>query len=135
MIGTIAHNALLISVAVLALGIIVTPVAIRSDRRDWLQLLYGAVYTNFMLVTIAAVAMVVALVTHDFSVSYVAAVGSRSTPLLFTIISLWGALEGSILFWAWVLAMYSAAVVWLHHRRPGNLIPYAAMTLLAVAAF
>ncbi|MEO7502907.1 MAG: heme lyase CcmF/NrfE family subunit, partial [Gemmatimonadaceae bacterium] len=86
-------------------------------------------------VTIAAVAMVVALVTHDFSVSYVAAVGSRSTPLLFTIISLWGALEGSILFWAWVLAMYSAAVVWLHHRRPGNLIPYAAMTLLAVAAF
>jgi cytochrome c-type biogenesis protein CcmF len=68
-------------------------------------------------------------------VSYVANVGSRSTPLLFTIISLWGALEGSILFWGWVLAMYSAAVVWLHHRRPGNLIPYAAMTLLAVSAF
>jgi cytochrome c-type biogenesis protein CcmF len=134
-IGTIAHSALLVSVAVVALGIILTPVAIRGDRREWLQLVYGAVYTNFMLVTIAAVAMVVALVTHDFSVSYVAAVGSRSTPLLFTIISLWGALEGSILFWAWVLAMYAAAVVWLHHRRPGNLVPYAAMTLLAVAAF
>jgi cytochrome c-type biogenesis protein CcmF len=133
--GTIAHSALLISVAVVALGIILTPVAIRSDRREWLQLVYGAVYTNFMLVTIAAVSMVVALVTHDFSVSYVAAVGSRSTPLLFTVISLWGALEGSILFWAWVLAMYAAAVVWLHHRRPGNLVPYAAMTLLAVAAF
>jgi cytochrome c-type biogenesis protein CcmF len=65
----------------------------------------------------------------------VAAVGNRSTPLLFTVISLWGALEGSILFWAWVLAMYAAAVVWLHHRRPGNLVPYAAMTLLAVAVF
>ena len=64
---------------------------------------FAAVYTNFLLVTIAAVSMVVALVTHDFSVSYVAAVGSRSTPLLFTVISLWGALEGSILFWAWVL--------------------------------
>jgi len=134
-IGTIAHSALLVSVAVVALGMILTPVAIRTDRREWLQLVYGAVYTNFMLVTIAAVAMVVALVTHDFSVSYVAAVGSRSTPLLFTIISLWGALEGSILFWAWVLAMYAAAVVWLHHRRPGNLVPYAAMTLLAVSAF
>jgi cytochrome c-type biogenesis protein CcmF len=31
--------------------------------------------------------------------------------------------------------MYSAAVVWLHNRRPGNLIPYAAMMLLAVSAF
>jgi cytochrome c-type biogenesis protein CcmF len=134
-IGTIAHSALLVSLAVVALGVILTPVAIRTERRDWLQLAYGAVYTNFLLMTIACAAMIIALVTHDFSVSYVAAVGSRSTPLLFTIISLWGALEGSILFWGWVLAMYSAAVVWLHHRRPGNLIPYAAMTLLAVSAF
>jgi cytochrome c-type biogenesis protein CcmF len=117
------------------MGVILTPVAIRTDRREWLQIVYGAVYTNFLMMTIACTAMIVALVTHDFSVSYVAAVGSRSTPLLFTVISLWGALEGSILFWGWVLAMYSAAVVWLHHRRPGNLIPYAAMTLLAVSAF
>lgn len=135
MIGTIAHSALLVSLAVVVVGTILAPVAIRADRREWLQLVYGSVYTNFLLVSIATVAMIVALVTHDFSVSYVAAVGSRSTPLLFTVISLWGALEGSILFWGWVLAMYSAAVVWLHHRKPGNLIPYAAMTLLAVSAF
>ncbi len=135
MIGTIAHSALLVSVAVVALGVILTPVAIRRDQREWLQLVYGAVYTNFLLVSIATVSMVVALVTHDFSVSYVAAVGSRSTPLLFTIISLWGALEGSILFWAWVLAMYAAVVVRLHSGRTGDLVPYAAMTLLAVSAF
>ena len=135
MIGTIAHSALLVSLAVITLGIVLTPVAIRSDRREWLQLVYGSVYTNFLLVSVATISMVVALVTHDFSVSYVASVGSRTTPLLFTVISLWGALEGSILFWAWVLAMYAAAVVWLHHRRPGNLIPYAAMVLLVVAAF
>jgi cytochrome c-type biogenesis protein CcmF len=134
-IGLLAHNALLVSLAAVVFGAFLTPVAIRTGRRDWLQLVYGAVYTNFLLVSIAAVSMVVALVTHDFSVSYVAAVGSRSTPLLFTIISLWGALEGSILFWAWVLGLYSAAVVFLHHRRPGNLVPYAVMTLLAVAAF
>ena len=135
MIGLLAHNALWVSLATVAFGAILTPVAIRTGRREWLQLVYGAVYTNFLLVSIATLLMVVALVTHDFSVSYVAAVGSRSTPLLFTVISLWGALEGSILFWAWVLGMYAAAVVWLHHRRPGNLVPYAAMTLLAVAAF
>jgi cytochrome c-type biogenesis protein CcmF len=135
LIGPIAHNALLVSVAVVLLGVFAAPVAIRTGRREWLQLTYGAVYTNFLLVSIATVLMVVALVTHDFSVSYVAAVGSRSTPLLFTVISLWGALEGSILFWAWVLALYAAAVAWFHSRRPGNLVPYAAMTLLAVAAF
>ncbi|CAN5637785.1 heme lyase CcmF/NrfE family subunit [soil metagenome] len=135
MIGLIAHSALLVSVVAVLFGMFITPIAIRTGRREWLQLTYGAVYTNFLLVTIATVAMVVALVVHDFSVSYVAAVGSRSTPLLFTIISLWGALEGSILFWAWVLALYAAAVVWFHRDRPGNLVAYASMTMLAVAAF
>ena len=135
MIGFLANNALLISLATVLFGVVITPVAIHTGRREWLQLTYGAVYTNFLLVSVAVVLMVYALVTHDFSVSYVAQVGSRSTPLLFTVISLWGALEGSILFWAWVLSLYAAAVVLIHHRRPGNLIPYASMTLLAVAAF
>ena len=79
--------------------------------------------------------MVVALVTHDFSVSYVAQVGSRATPLFYTVISLWGALEGSILFWAWVLAMYASVVVFVNRHRPGNLIPYTALALLAVSLF
>lgn len=135
MTGLLAHDALLIAVVVVCFGAVLAPVAIRFGRRDWIQLAYGAVYTNFMLVSIAMALMVVALVTHDFSVSYVAAVGSRSTPLLFTIISLWGALEGSILFWAWVLAFYAAVLVWMHRRRPGNLIPYAAMTMLLVSLF
>ena len=120
MIGLVANSALQVSLAVVLFGLIITPVGVRAGRRDWIQLGYGAVYANFALVTIATIAMIVALVTHDFSVSYVAAVGSRSTPLLFTIISLWGALEGSILFWAWVLALYAAAVAWIHRDRPGN---------------
>ncbi len=135
MTGLVANNALLLSVATVIFGAAMTPIAIRTGRREWLKMTYAAVYTNFLLVTIATVAMLIALVRHDFSISYVASVGSRSTPLLFTIISLWGALEGSILFWAWVLALYAAVVVRIHHRRPGDLVPYTAMTLLAIAAF
>ena len=105
MIGILAHDALLIALPIMVLGIVLAPVAIRSGRRELIPIVYSALYTNFLLVTIAAAAMIVALVTHDFSVSYVAQVGSRATPLFYTVISLWGALEGSILFWAWVLAL------------------------------
>jgi len=104
-------------------------------RKEWIGIAYGAVFANFLLVSAAVIAMVLALVTHDFSVSYVAQVGSRSTPLLFTVISLWGALEGSILFWGWVLALYAFLVVTINKDRPGNLIPYTAMTLLCVSLF
>ncbi len=131
----LAHDALLISLVVIALGAALVPVAIARGRRDWIPVAYAAVYTNFLLVTIAAGSMVFALVRHDFSISYVAQVGSRATPLFYTVISLWGALEGSILFWAWVLSMYGAAIVWINRSRPGNLVPYASSALLAVAFF
>jgi cytochrome c-type biogenesis protein CcmF len=126
---------MLVSFVFVALGVVAAPLGIRQHRREWIQLSYGAVYANCLLVTIAALTMVRALVTHDFSVSYVAQVGSRATPLFYTVISLWGALEGSILFWAWVLGMYGAAVVWINRKRPGNLVPYAACTLLALSCF
>src|SRR6476469_2662150 len=133
--GLVGHGALLIALPFIALGIVAVPVAVKRGRRDWLELAYGSVYANFALMTTAALAMITALVTHDFSVSYVAQVGSRETPLFYTIISLWGALEGSILFWAWVLALYGMLVVWRTSGRPGNLVPYAAMALLAVSLF
>lgn len=94
-----------------------------------------AAYTNFGLLTVANLAMIYALVTHDFSVSYVAQVGSRSTPLLITIISLWSALDGSILFWGWVLAGYTAAAVYLNRRIQGSLVPYAMVALLGIGVF
>jgi len=131
----VGHGALLVSLPFLVLGIIAVPVAVRRGRRDWMALAYGSVYANFALVTVAVLTMLTALVTHDFSVSYVAQVGSRSTPLFYTIISLWGALEGSILFWAWVLSLYGMLVVWRSGDAPGNLVPYAAMMLLAISLF
>ncbi|MHB8839256.1 MAG: heme lyase CcmF/NrfE family subunit, partial [Gemmatimonadaceae bacterium] len=120
---------------VTALGAILGPIAVRKGRRDWLMYLYAAVYTNFALVTVSTFALIFGLVSHDFSISYVAQVGSRATPTFYTIISLWGALEGSIVFWAWVLGMYAAAVVWFNRKREGNLVPYAAVTLLVVTVF
>ena len=135
MTGFFAHNALLVSLAVILFGLVIGPLGIRRGRRDWIEIAYGAVYTNFLLVTIATLSMVYALVTHDFSVSYVAQVGSRETPLFYTVISLWGALEGSILFWAWVLALYSSAAVWINRQREGNLVPYAAAAFLGISLF
>jgi cytochrome c-type biogenesis protein CcmF len=133
--GLVGHGALLVSLPFVLLGILLVPFAVRRGRSEWVAIAYGSVYANFLLVSAAVVAMLVALVTHDFSVSYVAQVGSRATPLFYTIISLWGALEGSILFWAWVLALYSMLVVWTNRERPGTLVPYAAMVLLAVSLF
>ena len=92
-------------------------------------------YTIAGLLSVATLAMIVALVTNDFRVSYVAQVGSRATPVDIKIISLWSALEGSILFWGWVLALYAAAVVYTQRRRDDAAVGYATGTLLGVLTF
>ncbi len=131
----IGYNALLVALAVAVFGLVATPIGVRRKSAELVNGAYSAVYTMFGLTTAAVLAMIYALVTHDFSVGYVAQVGSRATPLFYTVISLWGALEGSILFWAWVLTGLAALVVFWNRDREGELIPYTSTTMLAVSVF
>ncbi|HEY8757742.1 MAG TPA: cytochrome c-type biogenesis CcmF C-terminal domain-containing protein [Candidatus Limnocylindria bacterium] len=82
----------------------------------------------FGLVLIADLAMVGALVTHDFSLVYVAENNALETPLFYSAISLWAALAGSILLWTLILA---GAVVWVALRGTRSL-PRLATVALAV---
>ena len=79
--------------------------------------------------------MVYALVTHDFSVRYVAEVGSRSTPTYFTIVSLWASLNGSILFWGAILGLYTAGMVYSLGDKHREYAPWALAVQMATAIF
>ncbi len=135
MIRLLGHSAIVAALVLAAYGAAAAVLGVRRARSDLLRSAQLATYGTFALLLVANLAMVYALVTHDFSVSYVAQVGNRSIPLFYTVISLWGALEGSILFWGLVLAGYSAAVVFLNRERHGSLVPYATATLLAIGVF
>ena len=104
-------------------------------RAGALKIVLGAV-TAFLLCMLGAnLTMVYALVTHDFSVHYVAQVGSRATPLVYTVVSLWSALEGSILFWGAILAVYVFAFARAHRHDPPTNPLLALGTMLAVGVF
>jgi len=98
----------------------------------------GRTYTWLILAAavIASAAMERALLTNDFSLRYVAANGSRSTPLLFKVTAMWSALEGSILLWGLVLAGYLAVMAHhFRHRVVDPLVGWATLTGYTVAAF
>ncbi|MGH9041448.1 MAG: heme lyase CcmF/NrfE family subunit [Acidimicrobiia bacterium] len=99
-----------------------------TGRRFALIVLTGAV--------VAAGAMEWALISHDFSIRYVVENHARATPLLYTVASLWGALEGSILLWALVLSAYLVITVRrFRDRTTDPLVAWATLTALVVAAF
>src|SRR3984893_15526286 len=92
-------------------------------------------YAFAALMALANLLMEYALLTHDFSVSYVAHVGSRSVPTWVSIVSLWSSLEGSILFWGLVMGAYVTAATWLNRDKHPEYMPYAIGVWLACGAF
>ena len=92
-------------------------------------------YAFAALMGLATLVMEYALVTHDFSVSYVAHVGSRAVPLWVTIVSLWSSLEGSILFWGFVLGIFVAVATRLTRIGHEDEMPYAIAAWLSCGAF
>jgi cytochrome c-type biogenesis protein CcmF len=116
-------------VAVLAVGLARgRPETLRHGRRYAALVLGGAL--------LATGAMEHALITHDFSLAYVAQNNSRQTPLLYTITGMWSALAGSILLWALVLSGYLVAMVLRFRRRADDaLVGWATLVVFVVAAF
>jgi cytochrome c-type biogenesis protein CcmF len=132
LLGTSLTTAALL---VAAVGLVVAVLAARRESaRLWAFARWGA-YTNLWILAVANLLMVQALLVRDFSLSYVAQVGSHATPTFFTIISLWAALEGSLLFWALVVAALTSAVVYVHRDSEGPLFPYALATMFGVGVF
>ena len=85
---------------------------------------------------LATLAMEHALVTHDFSLVFVAENNSRVTPLLYSITGLWSALAGSILLWGLALTVFTGAFVWRYRRQAADpVIRYATLVMFVVTAF
>ena len=98
----------------------------------WSQRLAYA-YSATMLA--ANLLMIYALLARDFSVGYVAQVGSREVPNWVAVTSLWSSLEGSILFWGLMLGVYVFGATWTSRGRHPESMPWAIGVWLACAAF
>ena len=133
MIGAAGFTATFIGVAGALIGLAAALMALRG--RWPIERAIRAAWVTAAALVGANLAMVAALASHDFSISYVAQVGSRATPLLYTVASLWGALEGSILFWAGLLSVVLLLLA-VRARGPDREdLPAALAVLFAVLAF
>jgi cytochrome c-type biogenesis protein CcmF len=133
--GALGHTAILLAF-IAALGGIVSPIAAaRSGDARYLTVARLAIIAQFFLVTLAATALIYGLVTTDFSIKYVAFNTTRATPVYYRITGLWGALEGSLLLWEWVLIIFSGVVAWLYRDRHNDTMPWVIMIFCIVSAF
>jgi cytochrome c-type biogenesis protein CcmF len=127
--------ALVLGLALSAYGMVAAAVGARTHRP---ALVESARRTAFaVLATILTVngAMLVALLSNDFALRYVAENSSRATPAAYKVLSLWAADDGSLLLWNLILAGYITAVALRFRRSRPITFPYALSVLYAVQLF
>jgi len=94
-----------------------------------------AVYSIWVLVTIAAGILIYSLMTGDYRMAYVAHYTNRAMPLRYKYTAWWGGQEGSLLFWNWLLASYGAVVVFKNRRKFREIMPYVIAVMMATQTF
>ncbi|MBF94624.1 MAG: cytochrome C biogenesis protein CcmF [Myxococcales bacterium] len=135
MISYLGRGLILGALVLAVLGAITAFVAGRQRDEGLLKASRGAAYAFSVLLFVANGLMVYALLVDDFSVSYVAKVGSTKVPTWVSVVSLWSSLEGSILFWGAMLGVFVVAGVFTNRFQDLPYQAYSIGTLLACGIF
>src|SRR5215472_8045013 len=94
-----------------------------------------AVYSVWILLTTASGLLIYSLIKGDFRLGYVAAHTDQSMSAIYKFTAWWGGQEGSLLLWSWLLATYSAVVVFQNRRKFRDMMPWVTSVLMATEGF
>ena len=108
---------------------------IRTGRDEATRSAEGALRAAALSLSVAGFALFYALLTRDFSLQYVAQYTNRNLSIFYTLGAFWAGHAGSLLLWAWGLAIYGVVVVRQNQARNRDLMPYVVPVLGVVLAF
>ena len=135
MTATIGHTSILFALLLALAGIVTPIIGSRAGHGGYVRWARAAILGQFFFVTLAALSLIYGLVTTDFSIRYVAFNTTRATPIYYRITGLWGALEGSLMLWEWILIIFSGIVAWVYRDRHREMMPWVLMIFSITSAF
>jgi cytochrome c-type biogenesis protein CcmF len=95
----------------------------------------GAFYLVAALMTAASAIIVHAFLTENYAIRYVDRYSDAAQPLFYKITSYWGGLDGSLLFWVFLLSVFGAIAVKVNRESQRELVPYVVATIAVVEMF
>ena len=87
------------------------------------------------LLTLTAGLLFYNLAASNFRVEYVSHYTSRELPLFYKLSAFWGGQQGSLLLWAWLLSVFTVAVLLIYQKRNLPSLPHVIAILMAILLF
>jgi cytochrome c-type biogenesis protein CcmF len=94
-----------------------------------------AMLLTLPLLTAASLILITLLVNDRYDVEYVWSVTNRAMPTYLKVTAWWGGQPGSLLFWAWLLSMFTSAVTLRNWERDRELLPWVLVVTGVTLAF
>ena len=107
----------------------------RRGSRSLVDSAIGAFYLVAGLMTVGTAVIVHAFVTNDYSIKYVQHYSDSVQPFIYKLTSYWGGLDGSIMFWVFLLAVFGSLAVYVNRERHRELMPYVVAIISMVQMF
>ncbi|MCU7924385.1 MAG: heme lyase CcmF/NrfE family subunit [Candidatus Thiodiazotropha sp. (ex Dulcina madagascariensis)] len=122
MIPELGHFALILALCLAVTQAVVPLVGSYTRMTSWMAASRTLAWGQFVFLTISLVILTNAFLSNDFSVVYVAQHGNTKLPDLYKISAVWGAHEGSLLLWAFMLAAWSVAIAAFSRNLPLEMV-------------
>src|SRR4051794_4502083 len=106
-----------------------------TRRRRLVASARNALFAAFGASAVAAIVLLNAFRTRDFSFAYVAEHSSNALPFPYVYTAFWGGQAGSLLLWLFVLTGLGSAAVAFNRRLTTEVLPWTVPVLGAVASF
>src|SRR6478736_3900800 len=126
---------LLASFVICAYATVASVVGARRGSRRLIESGIGGLYLVAAMMTVATAVIINAFLTDDFSIRYVAQESETLQPFFYKITAYWGGLNGSIMFWVFLLSVFGSIAVFVNRERHRELIPYVVAVISAVQMF
>ena len=118
MVPDIGHFALILALGMALIQAILPIAGAARGVASWTAVARPAARGQFVFLTIAMVCLWYAFIVNDFSVRYVASNSNSALPWEYRLAALWGAHEGSLLLWVWILGIWTVAVSYFSRSLP-----------------
>ncbi|MEM9183319.1 MAG: heme lyase CcmF/NrfE family subunit [Pseudomonadota bacterium] len=122
MIPELGQFALILALAMAVIQGTLPIFGAQLGKTTWMNVARPAAFGQATFVTIALAILTYAFVTQDFSVVYVAQNSNLLLPIPYRVSAVWGAHEGSLLLWVWILAVWTVAVALFSRSQPEGFI-------------
>jgi len=95
----------------------------------------GLFHTVTALTLVVSAIIIHAFVVGDYRIKYVQHYSDSVQPIFYKLTSYWGGLDGSIMFWVFMLSCFGSAAVYVNRERHRELIPYVVAVISVVEMF